>query len=149
MDRFTVQLGLGYLGPEEEVDMLTAQQHAHPLVNLAPCATVEEVLAWKRSVLEVRFSEELKRYAVDLAGATRRAPGVRLGASPRASLALMKCGQALALFDGLDYVTPDHVQEVAVAALAHRLILDPQAQFAGQTGVTIVEDILGTVPVPT
>jgi MoxR-like ATPase len=94
-------------------------------------------------------SDEIKRYAVELVGATRKAPGVKLGASPRASLALMRCGQALAMFDGMEFVTPDHVQEIAVAVMAHRLMLDPQARFSGQTGSGIVMEILNRTPVPT
>jgi MoxR-like ATPase len=148
MDRFMMQLSLGYLSPEQEVQMLTDQQESHPLTRLEPCSSMAEVLNWKESITRVRISTELKRYAVDLVNATRNAPGVRLGASPRASLALMKCGQALAWFDGLDYVTPDHVQELAVAVVAHRLVLDPQAQFSGQTGPAIVRDLLGQLPVP-
>jgi len=148
MDRFALQLSLGYLAPEQEVTLLTAQQQTHPLNHIGPCASMDEVLAWKRAVTGVRISDELKRYAVDLVAATRATAGVRLGASPRASLALMKCGQALALFDGLDYVTPDHVQELAVPVLAHRLLLEPQAQFSGQTGRTIVQEILDRNPVP-
>ena len=80
--------------------------------------------------------------------ATRGARGVLNGASPRASLALMKASQALALFDGSEFVTPDHVQEIAVTVIAHRLILDSQARFAGLTAGAIVEDILRTVAVP-
>lgn len=148
MDRFTMQLSLGYLAPEQEVEMLTDQQESHPLSRLNPCTTMAEVLEWKQAVQRVRISTEIKRYAVDLVGATRTAPGVRLGASPRASLALMKCGQALARFDGLDYVTPDHVQELAVAVVAHRLLLDPQAQFSGQSGPAIVRELIEKLPVP-
>ncbi len=148
MDRFALQLSLGYLRAEQEVSMLTAQQQSHPLSRIAPCATVEDVLAWKRAATNIGVSDELKRYMVELAGATRTARGVRLGASPRASLALMKCSQALAYFDGLDFVTPDHVQEIAAAVLAHRLLLDPQAQFSGQTGQSIVQEIIEKTPVP-
>jgi len=94
--------------------MLAAQMRDHPLDRMVPGATVAEVLALRRAVQEVRVSDELRRYLVDLVGATRKTVGVRLGASPRASLALMKISQALALFEGLDCVTPDQVQEIAV-----------------------------------
>ena len=85
---------------------------------------------------------------MDLVGATRSAPGVRLGASPRASLALMNIAKALALFDGQSFVVPDHVQEAAVSVIAHRLMLDPQARFSGMTSESIVTDILKSVPAP-
>ena len=97
---------------------------------------------------QVRISEELKRYIVDLTNATRRAAGIQLGASPRASLALMKAAQALALFDALEFVTPDQIQEVAVPVIAHRLALEPQAKFAGASSSNLVMEIVKKVPVP-
>ena len=148
MDRFAVQLELGYLTAEEESAMLAAQMQDHPLDRLTPCVTMTEVLALRRAVQAVRVSDELRRYIVDLVGATRKTVGVRLGASPRASLALMKTSQALALFDRLECVTPDQVQEIAVATLAHRLVLDPQAQYSGQNARGVIEEILRQVPVP-
>jgi MoxR-like ATPase len=148
MDRFALQLELGYLAPEEEAALLAAQMRDHPLDRLTACAVVADVLALRRAVQEVRVSDELRRYLVDLVGATRKTVGVRLGASPRASLALMKTSQALALFDGLECVTPDQVQEIAVPTLAHRLVLDPQAQYSGQSPRGVVEEILRQVPVP-
>jgi MoxR-like ATPase len=148
MDRFAMQFALGYVQSPEEVAILSAQQHSHPLEELKPCATLAEVLALQRAVEQTRISEELKRYVVELVGATRTAPGVQLGASPRASIALMKSAQALALFDGLDFVTPDQIQELAVPVIAHRLVMEPQARFSGQTSRGIVEEVLKKTRVP-
>jgi len=148
MDRFALRLALGYVSAEDEVGILSAQNRAHPLDALRPCTSVAEVLSARRSLAEVRVSDELKRYVVDLVAATRRAPAVRLGASPRASLALMKLAQALAAFDAMDFVTPDHIQEIAVEALAHRLVLDPQRRFAGDTVQQVVADIVRDTPTP-
>src|SRR5580693_6014897 len=108
MDRFAMQFTLGYVSAAEEVNILTAQEHNHPLDALQPVATLADVIALKRAVEDIRVSNELKRYAVDLVSATRTATGVQLGASPRASIGLMKTAQALALFDGSDFVTPEH-----------------------------------------
>ena len=94
------------------------------------------------------MSEELKRYVVEMVGATRTAPGVQLGASPRASIALMKSAQAMALFEGLDFVTPDQIQELAVPVIAHRLVMEPQARFSGLTARGVVEEILKKTRVP-
>jgi len=99
-------------------------------------------------VRQVRVSDEVKRYAVDLVRATRHAPGVQLGASPRASLSLIAAAQAVALYDDESYVSPEHVQELAVPVIAHRLALDPQARFSGATATSIVEEIVKTVAVP-
>ena len=148
MDRFALQCGLGYVAPETEVAILSAQANDHPLDKIGAVVSSSEVLALKEAAHAVRLSDELKRYIVDLVGATRVTPGVQLGASPRASLALMKTSQALAAFDGLEFVTPDHVQEVAVPVIAHRLALEPQAKFSGVTAAGVVEEILKKVPVP-
>jgi MoxR-like ATPase len=148
MDRFAVQFTLGYVPPEDEVAILTAQQHNHPLELLQPCVTLADVLAIKRAVESVRISEELKRYAVDIVAATRTATGVQLGASPRASIALMKIAQALALFDGFDFVTPEQIQSLAIPVIAHRLVLEPQVRFSGVNARSIVEEILKKLKVP-
>ncbi len=148
MDRFAMQFTLGYVSPAEEVAILTAQQHNHPLDDLKACVTLAEVLALKRVVENVRISEELKRYCVDLVAATRTAAGVQLGASPRASISLMKTAQAEALFDGNDFVAPEQIQKLAVAVIAHRIVLEPQARFSGVTQRGVVEEILKKLKVP-
>jgi MoxR-like ATPase len=148
MDRFAMQFKLGYVAPEEEVSILTAQEHNHPLDQLKPSASLAEVLALRRAVEEVRISDELKRYVVDLVGATRVAEGVQLGASPRASIALMKAAQALALFEGLDFVAPEQIQDLAVSVIAHRLVMEPQARFSGTTTQGVVETVLKKTKVP-
>jgi len=148
MDRFALRLSLGYVAPEAEVEILSAQEAEHPLARISACISVDEVLALKARAKAVRLSTELKRYAVDLARATRGAPSVLLGAGPRASLALAHMAQALALADGEEFVRPEHIREIAVPVLAHRLALAPEAKFAGVTAQGIVEDILKSVPVP-
>jgi len=148
MDRFALQFSLGYVSPDEEVAILTDQGKEHPIHRLAPCVSLEDVRLLKHHVSDIRISDELKRYIVDIVGATRIASGVELGASPRASLSLMKASQALALFDGKDFVTPEHVQEIAVSVVAHRMMMDPQARFSGRTAQGVVEEILQTLPVP-
>src|SRR6266849_2812052 len=125
MDRFAVQLSLGYVAPEEEVAILSAQEQRHPIDTLAACVSVDDVL-----------------------GVRRRASGVQLGASPRASLALMKAAQALALSEGREFVIPEDVREMAVPVIAHRMVAEPQARFAGVTTAGIVEEILTKVPPP-
>ena len=148
MDRFALQFGLGYVKPDDEVAVLSAQEDHHPIDEIATCVSLDDVLALRRDVKAVRVSDEIKRYVVDLVGETRSAPGVQLGASPRASLALTKTAQALALLDGREFVTPEHVQEIAGPVIAHRIVLDPQARFSGATALGLVEDILKKIPVP-
>lgn len=148
MDRFALQFALGYVVSDDEVAILTAQEHTHPLDELQPCVSLADVVMLKRAAQNVRVSDELKRYVVALAAATRSANGVQLGASPRASITLMKAAQALALFDGLDFVTPEQIQELAVAVIAHRLVMEPQARFSGLTARGVVEEVLKKVRVP-
>jgi MoxR-like ATPase len=148
MDRFAVQLSLGYVAPEDEVAILSAQALRHPIDTLAPCVSIDDVLMVRRRAAGVRMSDELKRYAVDVVRATRAATGIQLGASPRASLALMKAAQALALSEGREFVTPEDVREMAVPVIAHRVIVEPQARFAGVTTAGLVEEILAKVPMP-
>ena len=148
MDRFAVQLSLGYVAPEDEVAILSAQAQRHPIDALTPCVSVDDVLMVRRRAASVRMSDELKRYAVDVVRATRAANGIQLGASPRASLALMKAAQALALSEGREFVMPEDVREMAVPVIAHRVVIEPQARFAGVTSAGIVEEILAKVPMP-
>ena len=143
-----MQFSLGYVSAKEEVKILTDQMHNHPLDDINPCASEDDVRRLRRDAMAIRVSDELKRYIVDLVGATRGVSGVQLGASPRASLAVMKTAQALALFDGVEFVTPDHVQEVAETVIAHRLVVDPQARFSGMTARAVAQEILRRIPVP-
>jgi MoxR-like ATPase len=148
MDRFAMQFSLGYVDSADEVAILSAQERRHPLEKLEPCVTMGDVLALQQAAQQIRVSEEIKSYAVNLVGATRTANGVQLGASARASIALMKAAQALALFDGLAFVAPEQIQELAVPVIAHRVVLEPQARFSGITAQGIVEEIIKRVPVP-
>jgi MoxR-like ATPase len=148
MDRFAVRLSLGYVSAVEEVAILSAQEREHPLARISACIGVEDVVRLRIAARQVRMSEELKRYAVDIARATRGATGVMLGAGPRASLALAHLAQALALIDAETIVRPEHVREMAVPVLAHRLALAPEAKFSGATNQGVVEEILRTLPVP-
>jgi MoxR-like ATPase len=143
MDRFALQSQLGYVSPEDEVAILSDQADSHPVDDLRPCVTTQDILRLRESVKGVRISDEIKRYIVDLVGATRSMPGVTLGASPRASLTLMRVAQAIALFAGRVFVTPDDVQAIAAPVIAHRLMLDPQARFSGLTAA-----VLKKVPAP-
>ena len=148
MDRFAMKFRLGYVSADDETAILSDQKGSHPVEALKPVVSRDEVLGLRSRIRDVHLSDEIQRYIVDLCAATRTAPGVQLGASPRASLSLMNVAKALALFEGLEFVTPDQVQELAVYIIAHRLVLDPQARFSGVTTDGVVEEIIRTVPVP-
>ncbi len=148
MDRFALQLSLGFVSAAAELEILAHQLQAPPLETMQPCLSLAEIYAVKEQVQRIRISAELKRYIVDIVTATRTAAAVQLGASPRGSITLMKVAQALALFDGYEFVTPDHIQEMAVAVLAHRLVMSTQAGFTDQSAIACVEHILTCIPVP-
>ena len=148
MDRFAMQFRLGYPTPEEEAAILGDHALAEPIDAVGPCASLEEIAALRDAVRAVRVGDAVRAYAIALVAATRGAEGVQLGASVRASLTLVRMSQALALFDGLDYVPPEPVQELAETVIAHRLVLDPQARFAGLTAPAVVGEIVRRTPVP-
>lgn len=148
MDRFAMRLKLGYVAHEEEVSILTEQNYMHPLAGITACVNKEDVIKIKENISAIRISEEIKHYIVSIIRATRNAEGVINGASPRASITLMKTTQALALIDGMEFVTPDHVQEIILPVVAHRLILDSKVRFSGKTAEDILGKILETIPVP-
>ncbi len=148
MDRFAMRFELGYVDQRHEVAILSEQNTAHPLDAIEACVSKEQVISLKSMSARIPISEELKDYIVRLSRATRDNPDVLNGASPRASLSLMKAAQALAIFDDMTFVTPDHIQEIAIPVLAHRLILNSQSTFSGVNEQAIVSEILKQVPVP-
>jgi MoxR-like ATPase len=148
MDRFAMRLSLGYVDADTEVAVLAAQDRGHPLAQIGAVASREDVLALMARVRQVRLANELRHYIVEIVQKTRSAPQVLLGCGPRASLALAHLAKALALFDGSEFVRPEHVQELAETVLAHRLVLDPQARFAGASAAALIADIVREAKVP-
>ena len=148
LDRFALRFGLGYVSAEEEVEMLTAQGKTHPLQSLGPVCALEDVQELRRAVAEVRIAPAMRRYVVDIVAATRAPGAIRIGASPRASLSIQKLAQALALIDGEAFVRPEHVREIVVPALAHRVTLDAHTRFGGVSAAEVVGATLARVAVP-
>ena len=148
MDRFAVRVSLGYVDLESEVAIVAGQSRRHPIEALKACASGAEVIALKQAVKEIHIADELQHYAVSIVRATRSASSVQMGAGPRASLALIRAAKALALIDGADFVTPDHLHELLAPVIAHRLVLDPKARFSGVTAETVLTAIREELPVP-
>jgi len=148
MDRFAMQCTLGYVSSADEAAILADQIADHPVDSLEPVVTRDDVLALARASRQVRVSDSLRDYAVALVSATRGRADVQLAASPRASLALMKVSQSMAVFEGLDFITPEVMQSVAIDVIAHRLVLAPEARYSGVNARGIVEEILAETPVP-
>ncbi|MEN6549240.1 MAG: MoxR family ATPase, partial [Armatimonadia bacterium] len=148
LDRFLMRLALGYPSATDEVMILDRQIMQHPIEKVGPVANAGEILALQQMVRKVHVDHSLRQYMVALVGASRRHEAVELGASPRGSIALLRCSQGLAAIRGRGYVTPDDVKDVAESALAHRLIMKPQSRLQGVTPGQVVTDLLNSVPVP-
>ncbi len=147
-DRFMARVSMGYPSPAAELDMLDSHTARSPLEDLRPVATADDVRRLTASVRGVYLSPAVKQYAVDLATATRRSPELRLGASPRATLQLLRAARAQAALAGRDHVLPDDLQELAVPVLAHRLLPTADAQLARRSTVDVVSDLVARVRVP-
>jgi MoxR-like ATPase len=148
LDRFLMQVRLGYPSEAEEEEMLLRYAQAEPLVTLQPVATSAQVLQLQEAVRAIHVSADVRRYVLQVVRATRDHPSVELGVSPRGTLALFKASQALAGLRGRDYVIPSDVQHLAAAVLTHRIHVSPQTRLRGRTPAQVVAEIADTVPVP-
>jgi MoxR-like ATPase len=148
LDRFVMRLSMGYPSLTDEVAILDRQEQCHPLDTVRPILTAEEVDGLCIALRQVRVSQPVKDYIVNLAAATREHEVALLGASPRASLDLMHCAQTMAGMHGRSFVLPDDVKQLAPAVFAHRLMLRPDVRVRKLTGTQIVHEVLQQVPVP-
>ena len=148
LDRFMVRLQVGYPDEPQEEEMLVRFENADPLAELAPVAAGPDILEFQGLIQRVYMDPVLRNYIVRIAQATRQNPEVELGASPRATLGLYRCSQALSVMRGREYVTPDEIKQLAPYALSHRIILKSQARLRERTPDGIVQEILEQVPVP-
>jgi MoxR-like ATPase len=147
-DRFTARIALGYPSIDAELTMIDTHGAGEPLEDLEPVSDDLEVAKLINAVRTVHVAESVRRYAVDLVTATRNHPDLRLGASPRATLHLLRAGRAWAALEERDYVAPDDLLSLADAVLCHRLLLSAEAQVARRSTSMVVADILASVPVP-
>jgi MoxR-like ATPase len=149
LDRFLLRTAFGYPAPGDEVEVLARRIERHEDdVVLAPIVDRDTVVELQRALELVHVDDSVRRYCVDLVTATRTAPTVSVGASPRGSLALLKLARARAAVAGRDFVLPDDVKATAVPALAHRLVLRPELWVQQITAADVVRDVLETVPTP-
>jgi MoxR-like ATPase len=145
LDRFLLRIEMGYPGPEFEQAML--KLHSQPVALVPQVFTPDVILEMQAQTHHVFGKDELFKYIIDLAEASRKHPDVALGASPRASLCLLRCARARALLDGRTYFTHEDVQAMALSVLGHRLIVRPEAEVEGKTVGHIVREIVESVPV--
>jgi MoxR-like ATPase len=149
LDRFLMRLRLGYLGMQDETEMLQRRVgNKRESVELAPVTNAEGVLAMRESLEGVEINPDLLDYIMALVTATRRDSQIQVGASPRGGLALVQLARGQAVLSGRDYVIPDDIKHVAVPALAHRVTLRPELWVRQVSADTVVENLLSSVPVP-
>ncbi|QKV95473.1 MoxR family ATPase [Streptomyces sp. NA02950] len=148
-DRFMARVSIGYPSPQAELEMLDIHGGVSPLDDLQPVAHAHDIVKLVEAVRSVHVAEPVRRYAVELVSATRNHPDLRLGASPRATLHLLRAAKAAAALAGRDYALPDDVQALVVAVLAHRLLPTAQAQLNRRTSEQVVTEIVQRIAVPT
>jgi MoxR-like ATPase len=148
LDRFMVQLALGYPSADEEHQLVAAGQAAHPLKHLQPVSTAAELVALQAAADAVTLEASVSEYLVRLVHATRGHAAIRLGVSTRGALAFARIARARALLQGRDFVLPEDLKALAPFVLAHRLVLDTRARYAGQDKRSLIEDALKSVAVP-
>jgi MoxR-like ATPase len=148
IDRFFMELSVGYPDEDSESSMLSSQKTVHPLETLEPVVTGQEVVEMQKRVREVAVHDDVRDYVVRIVRATREQEAIQLGAGPRGSIALYRASQALAAMNGRDFVIPDDVKQLAGDILAHRLMISPQGRLGRVSPRSVIEQILTEVEAP-
>jgi MoxR-like ATPase len=148
MDRFLMRLSLGYPDYANEDAMLQMQQLAHPIESLQQAVNGNDLPRLQQQVRQVHVEESVRSYILNLVHATRDHPALALGASPRGSLALFHTAQAQAALSGRNFVIPDDVKCVAVACLAHRMVIEPESALSSETTAGVLQELLKQIEVP-
>jgi MoxR-like ATPase len=148
MDRFTMRISLGYPDLAHELEVVYSQNDRHPLEALGPVISCAEVIELQEQVKRVRVDKSVAEYLLRLVESTRTDPRLRLGLSPRGSLALYRTAQARARLEERDYVLPEDVRALAVPVLSHRIVLDTKAKYGGVRNEQVIEEALEKIPVP-
>lgn len=148
MDRFLMQINMGYPQEKDEILILDKQRKEHPIEKISSVSSLEEIVSLQEKATSVHLSEDMVKFITSIVRSTRSHPEVLLGASPRGSLALMQTSRAFALIEGRDFVMPDDIKKMARYTLAHRIVLKTEAQVEGRTKEQIIEEVLRSVVVP-
>ena len=148
VDRFLIRLSIGYPTEQEEHALLLRFEQRDPLGDLSAVTSPEELIKSQRRVREIRLEESIRGYIIEIVRATRQHPDIDLGVSPRGTLALYRCAQALAAIHDREYVLPDDVKLLAPYALTHRIIISPTTRLRGRSLSDVLMDVIETVPVP-
>ena len=148
LDRFLMRIRIGYPSLLEEIRILELQQLRHPIDDLKPVATAEELISAQAAIKKAFVSDAVKKYIVELTRSTRDNSNIYLGSSPRGSLGLFRSGQAYAIIHGRDFVLPDDVKYLAEFVLSHRMVMQPAARLRNLSAELIVREVVASLPVP-
>ncbi|MGN6136525.1 MAG: AAA family ATPase [Aureliella sp.] len=148
LDRFLMKFSLGYPSMDEEMRMLEMLQHEHPIEQLQPVATAAELIAAQRAVRDVHVDAKVRQYLLQIVQDSRTHEALDLGGSPRASIALLRCAQAMAAVLGRNYVLPDDVKKVALPVMGHRMILKPESRLRKISVQNVLDEIISEIAVP-
>ncbi len=149
LDRFLMRFSLGYPTVEEELRMLAMLKRSHPIDSLEPVATADQLVAAQAAIREVHVDPRVQRYLLQVVHQTRNNEHLALGGSPRATIALYRCSQAMAAIRGRNFVLPDDVKKILAPVMNHRLILRPESRLRKMTAEKVLEEVLGEIAVPT
>lgn len=149
MDRFSMKISMGYPTASEESEILDRNENENPITRIAAVLSTDDIIAVQEQVKKVRASQNVKDYIISVSNATRSDEGIKLGVSPRGSIALYKSAKAWAFMDGRDFITPQDVKDCCVCTLAHRIMLSPKGKSMYETQENAFVKILERVPVPT
>ncbi|MDE6746187.1 MAG: MoxR family ATPase [Oscillospiraceae bacterium] len=149
MDRFAMKISMGYPTASEESEILDRNENENPIIRIAAVLSTDDIIALQEQVKRVRASQNVKDYIISVSNATRSDEGIKLGVSPRGSIALYKSAKAWAFMDGRDFITPQDVKDCCVCTLAHRIMLSPKGKSMYETQENAFVKILERVPVPT
>ncbi len=149
MDRFAMKISMGYPTAAEEAEILERNENENPINRISAVLSTEDIIGLQERVKKVRAAENVKNYIIAVANATRSDEGIKLGVSPRGSIALYKSAKAWAFMDGRDFITPQDVKDCCICTLAHRIMLSPKGKSAYETQENAFVKILERVPVPT
>lgn len=149
MDRFSMKISMGYPTASEESEILDRNENDNPITRIAAVLSTEDIISLQEQVKKVRASQNVKDYIIAVSNATRSDEGIKLGVSPRGSIALYKSAKAWAFMDGRDFITPQDVKDCCICTLAHRIMLSPKGKSIYETQENAFVKILERVPVPT
>lgn len=149
MDRFSMKISMGYPTASEESEILDRNENENPIIRIAAVLSTDDIIAVQEQVKKVRASQNVKDYIISVSNATRSDEGIKLGVSPRGSIALYKSAKAWAFMDGRDFITPQDVKDCCICTLAHRIMLSPKGKSMYETQENAFVKILERVPVPT